>query len=71
MKKEYRLIEGIGQYWNKRWEVQEKYSYYEGGQTVVSWHTVFYSSDKKKCEEVLKKYQMFPQEKVKLPFIEW
>ena len=34
MGKEYRLIEGIGQYWNKRWEVQEKYSYYEDDKKV-------------------------------------
>ena len=38
---EYRIIEGIGRFWNKRYEVQEKYSYYENGEKVYSWHTVF------------------------------
>ena len=42
MAKEYRIKEGIGQYWNKRWEVQEKYFYYENGERVTSWHTVFH-----------------------------
>lgn len=61
MAKEYRIREGIGQYWNKRWEVQEKYSYYENGEFVTSWHTVFVSADKKNCEEVLKRYQTEPR----------
>lgn len=69
--KEYRLIEGIGQHWNKRWEIQEKYSYYENGKKVIAWHTVFHSTDKKRAEEVLKKYQTEPQKDYKHDFIEW
>lgn len=67
----YKLVEGIGQYWNRRYEVQEKYSYYENGKKVTAWHTVFHSSDKKKCEEALKKYEVFPQKNHKMPFIDW
>ena len=71
MAKEYRIKEGIGQYWNKRWEVQEKYSYYENGKRVISWHTVFTSTDKKCCEEVMKRYQTEPRKDYRMPFIEW
>lgn len=55
--KEYRIVEGIGQYWNRRWEVQEKYHYYENGKLITLWHMVFHSKDRKSCEDVLKKYQ--------------
>ena len=71
MEKEYRIKEGIGQYWNKRWEVQEKYSYYENGKRVISWHTVFTSTDKNRCEEVMKSYQTEPRKDYSMPFIEW
>lgn len=50
---EYRIIEGIGRYWNKRYELQEKYSYYEKGEKIYSWHTVFASPDRKRCEDAL------------------
>lgn len=71
MEKEYRIKEGIGQNWNKRWEVQEKYSYYENGKRVISWHTVFTSTDKNSCEEVMKRYQTEPRKDYRMPFIEW
>ena len=71
MAKEYRIKEGIGQYWNKRWEVQEKYFYYENGERVTSWHTVFHDRDKNRCEEVMKRYQTEPRKDYKMPFIEW
>ena len=71
MGKEYRIKEGIGQDWNKRWEVQEKYSYYENEERVISWHTVFTSTDKNRCEEVMKRYQIEPRKDCKMPFIEW
>ena len=71
MAKEYRIKEGIGQYWNKRWEVQEKYSYYENEERVISWHTVFTSTDKNHCEDVMKRYQTEPRKDYKMPFIEW
>lgn len=44
--KQYRMVEGIGSHWNKRWEIQEKYKYFENGEWVYSWHLVFWSSDK-------------------------
>ena len=50
---EYRIIEGIGQYWNKRYELQEKYSYYEKCEKIYSWRTVFTSPDRKRCEDAL------------------
>lgn len=59
--KEYRLIEGFGQHWNKRFEVQEKYYRYEGEKRIKSWHIVFHCANKKRAEEVLKKYQTEPQ----------
>ena len=71
MLKEYRIKEGIGQYWNKRWEVQEKYSYYENGKRVISWHTVFTSTDKKRCENVMKRQHTELKKDYSMPFIEW
>ena len=59
-KKEYRITEGYGQYSNKRWEVQEKYSYYEDGKWIEAWHMVFHSEDKNKCMEVMEKYKTEP-----------
>lgn len=53
----YRLIEGIGRFWNKLYKVQEKYSYYENGEKVYSWHTVYTSPDREKCEVVLARRQ--------------
>lgn len=55
--RQYRMVEGIGSYWNKRWEIQEKYKYYENGEWVYSWYLVFWSSDKARCEEVFEKYK--------------
>lgn len=69
--KKYRLIEGIGQYWNKRWEVQEQYSYYEGEEKIVAWHTVFHSADKTLCENVLKRYKTEPRKNYRIPFVVW
>ena len=71
MLKEYRIKEGFGQHWNKRWEVQEKYFYYENGERITSWHTVFTSTDKNRCEEVMKRYQTEPRKDYRMPFIEW
>lgn len=64
----YRLVEGIGQYFNKRWEVQERYSYYENGKKVESWHTVFTCKDKSRCKEVLNRYITEPKKDHRLPF---
>lgn len=41
----YRLIEGYGRYMERRYEVQEKYSYIENGETVISYHMVCHSTD--------------------------
>ena len=69
MAKEYRIKEGIGHYWNKRFEVQEKYSYYENGKHVISWHTVFTSTDIKRCEEVMNSYHTEPRKEYRMPII--
>lgn len=53
--REYRIRESIGNYWNKRYIVQEKYSYYENGKKVESWHMVFSSPEYERCEEVLQR----------------
>ena len=41
----YRLIEGIGRYMERRYEVQKRYSYIENGEQVTSYHMVCYSTD--------------------------
>lgn len=55
MIKIYRIKKTIGPYWNRRWEVQEQYTYYENGELITSWYEIFHSSDRKMCEEVMKK----------------
>lgn len=57
---EYRIIEGYGNHFNKRWEVQEKYSYYENGEKIIAWHTVYHSPNKNDCIEVMRKYETEP-----------
>ena len=52
---EYRIVEGIGLFWNKQYKLQKKYSYYENGEKIYSWHTIFTSPDIKRCEEALAK----------------
>lgn len=59
--RKYRMVEGIGSHWNKRWEIQEKYKYFENGEWVYSWHLVFWSSEKrdaKKCLRNIKRRKM-------------
>ena len=55
MSKKYRIKEAIGPYWNKRWEVQEQYTYYENGELITAWHDIFHSSDRKMCEDVMER----------------
>ena len=63
------LREGIGQYWNKRFEVVEKYSYYEDGRYIEDYHIVFHSKDKERCMEYINKYNGKPKRKInKLPY---
>ena len=50
---EYRIVEGIGRFWNKQYQLQKKYSYYEKGEKIYSWYIVFTSQDRKMCEEAL------------------
>lgn len=45
---------GIGQNWNLRYEVQEKYKYYENG-WIYNWHMVFHSIELENCIEVYNK----------------
>lgn len=52
---EYRIVEGIGRFWNKQYQLQKKYSYYEKGEKVYSWYIVLTSPDRKWCEEALAK----------------
>lgn len=51
--KEYRIKETIGPYWSRRYEVQEKYTYYENGKECVGWHNIFHSPDRKLADIVL------------------
>ena len=48
----YRLVSGIGQYMNSRYEIQERYKYYENDTWVYNWHMVFHSIDLKNCIEI-------------------
>ena len=64
--RQYRMVEGIGSHWNKRWEIQEKYEYFENGEWVYSWYLVFWSSDKTRCEEVFEKYKVEVNEMIEL-----
>ena len=54
---EYRIKETIGSYFNRRFEVQKKYTYYENGEMKEGWLEVFHSPDRKRCEEVLARRQ--------------
>lgn len=52
----YRLIEGYGPYMNKRYEVQEKYTYYnENLEPVTSWHMECHSSDFDTAKQMYKR----------------
>lgn len=53
MNKEYKIVQGIGQHWNTRWELLEKYFYYEDDKKVESWNCVFHSKDRKLVENAL------------------
>ena len=67
--KEYRITEGYGNYFNKRWEVQEKYFYCDSnGEMIKSWHTVYHSTNKNDCLEVLEKYKTKPPKDYRIPF---
>ena len=45
----FRLIEGIGQHMNKRYEVQKRYRYYENDKWIYSWSLEFHSTDLDNC----------------------
>ena len=51
----YRLVSGIGQYMNSRYEIQERYKYYENDKWVYNWHMIFHSTDLKNCTEIWNK----------------
>ena len=53
---EYFLVEGIGQYWNKRYEVLKKDFYYDNnGEKIITWVLVGKGADYKKVEEIYNK----------------
>lgn len=54
--KEYRMVEGIGNHWNRRWEIQEKYKYFENGEWIEAWYMIFWSSDKVRCGEMFDEF---------------
>jgi hypothetical protein len=47
MNKEYKIVQGIGHHWNRRWELLEKN--YNG-----IWNCVYHSKDRKLVEDALK-----------------
>lgn len=62
---EFRLVEGYGNYNEKRWEVQRKYSYYNSnGELIYDWSLVFHSINKKWCEEVMEEYRNYKEHKI-------
>ena len=66
---EIRLVEGYGNYNEKRWEVQRKYRYLDcKGEIVYAWSLVFHSNDKEASEKVLEKYKNTPLKDYKIDF---
>lgn len=63
MMAEYRVKHTIGRHWEWRWEVQEKYFYYDKGELIIAWHMVYYSTKKEHCIEVMEKYINNPPKK--------
>lgn len=53
----YRLVRCYGTHSQLRYEIQEKYSYYENGNKVESWKLVYWSSDKLKAKEMFMRYK--------------
>jgi hypothetical protein len=64
---EYRVTEIYGRYFDKKWAVQHKYSYYHNGNKIESWHTFFSCTDRDKCIEVMEKHKTQPK-KHRVPF---
>ena len=64
---EYRVTEEYGRYFNLRYVVQRKYSYYHNGKKIESWHTFFSCIDKDKCIKVMEKHIAEPK-KHRIPF---
>ena len=67
MRKEYRLVESIGNYMEKRYEVQEKYTYYNNGRITEAWHMVMHSTNKRYCLEALEKFKSNPKKDYSIP----
>ena len=51
----YRIVKGIGSYWNSRYELQKQYFYYDGDKKVTSWGLEMWSSRKELVIEALNK----------------
>lgn len=62
MDREFRLVKAYGRF-NERWEIQEKYTYYENGIKVEAWGLVYHSMSKDSCEDVLNRFQTQPPRK--------
>lgn len=52
----YRLVQCYGTHSQLRYEIQEKYSYYDNGNKVESWRLVCWSSDRLKAKEMFMRY---------------
>jgi len=54
---QYRIAEGYGNYFNKRYEVQKRYYYPDSsGKLIEAWGLCFHSTSYEECEKILKKY---------------
>ena len=71
--KNYRLVECYSTYnFYLRYEIQEKYSYYNDGESIESWKLVCWSNDRLKAKEMFMRYKNYKKDdkhkKCKLSF---
>lgn len=52
-----RVCEGYGHYMNRRYEAQEKYSYWENDKKIESWRCLFHSKELEYCMKYFEKYK--------------
>ena len=71
----YKVTDGYGPYMNKRFEVQEKYLYYDrvdgNIKRIESFHTVFHSRNLQDCLDWFNKYKDEPEKDYRVPEIEF
>lgn len=70
----YKVTDGYGPYMNKRFEVKEKYSYYEEDTNrdlikIESWYTTFHSNNLQDCLDWFNKYKDEPKKDYRVPEI--